>query len=109
MIPSISKLDPNKYIKDLTQAEFDRLRAAVERIEGWEIGREDWIEKWYISKVHKTHGVIREYLVNKSWLSKESALKLAEEGKLHATIVRLKNGTIYLRAEYGNQFFIDIS
>ncbi len=109
MILSISKLDPNKYIKDLTQAEFDRLRVAVERIEGWEVGREDLIEKWYISKVHKIHGVITEYLVNKSWLSKEAALKLAEEGKLHATIVRLKNGTAFLRAEYGNQFSIDIS
>ena len=55
------------------------------------------------------YGVITEYLVNKSWLSKEAALKLAEEGKLHVTIVRLKNGTTYLRSEYGSQFFIDVT
>ena len=109
MILSISKLDPNQYIRNLTPIEFDRLREAVERIEGWEVGREDLIEKWYISKVRKTNGVITEYFVNKSWLSKESALKLAEEGRLHATIVRLKSGATYLRAEYGNQFLTEVS
>jgi hypothetical protein len=113
MLLSISKLDPNKRIKDLDTNEFDRLREAIERIEGWEIGKEDFIEKWYISGVHKKHGVIVEYLVDKggksSWIVKEEALKLATEGKLHVTIVHLKNGTTYLRPEYGNKPFTRIA
>lgn len=109
MLLSISKLDPDKRIKDLTSNEFDQLRKAVERIEGWEAGREDFIEKWYISGVHKKHGIITEYLIDKkgkdAWIAKKEALKLAEEGRLHATIVHLKNGTTFLRPEYGDHSF----
>ncbi len=113
MLLSISKLDPNKRIKDLTAKEFDQLREAIERIEGWEAGREDFIEKWYISGVHKQRGIITEYLVNKggkdSWVTKEKALNLALEGRLHATIVHLKNGGIYLRPEYGSHAFTRVA
>lgn len=113
MLLSISKLNPDKRIIDLTSTEFDRLREAVERIEGWEAGQEDFIEKLYISGVHKKCGVITEYLINKegkkSWVEKEKALKLAENGRLHATMVHLKNGTTYLRPEHGNQPFARIA
>lgn len=113
MLLSISKLDPNKRIKDLAANEFDRLREAIERIEGWEVGQEELIKKWYISGVHKKNGVITEYLVDKegksSWISKEKAIKLAHERKLHATIVRLKNRTSYLRPEYGIKPFNQVA
>lgn len=113
MLLSISKLDPNKRIKDLSGKEFDQLREAIERIEGWKVGQEDFIEKWYISGVHKKRGIITEYLVNKggrdSWVAKEEALNLALEGRLHATIVHLKNGTIYLRPEYGSHAFTRVA
>ena len=109
MLLSISKLDPNMRIKDLNGKEFDQLRGAIERIEGWEVGQEDFIDKWYISGVHKKYGVIVEYLVDKgnksSWVTKEEAVHLAIEGRLHATIVHLKKGSIYLRPEYGNHPF----
>ena len=113
MILSISKLDPNKRIKDLTTEEFNRLREAIERIEGWKPGREDVIEKWYITGVHKKRGIITEYLVDRErktvWISKEEGLKLAEEKRLHATIVHLRNGTIYLRPEYGIASFVKVT
>jgi hypothetical protein len=109
MLLSISKLDPNKCIKNLNGKEFDQLLKAIERIEGWEMGQEDFIEKWYISGVHKKRGIIVEYLVDKrnkaSWVAKEEAVNLAITGRLHATIVHLKNGTVYLRPEYGNHAF----
>lgn len=109
MLQSISKLDLTKKIKDLTPEEFEKLRVAMERIEGWEIGREDFIEKCYISGVHKKRGIIQEYLVKEgskeSWISKEDAIKRTLEGHLHATIVHLKNGTNYLRPEYGLKSF----
>ena len=113
MLLSISKLDPNKRIKDLNGKEFDQLRSAIERIEGWEVGREDFIEKWHISGVHKKRGVIVEYLIDKgnkaSWVTKEEALNLAIAGRLHATIVHLKNGSAYLRPEYGDHPFNRVS
>lgn len=105
MLLSISKLDPDKRIKSLSPNEFNRLHEAIERIEGWEVGKEDFIEKWYISGVREKHGTITEYLVDNSnqqkWVAKQNAMKLALAGKLHAIIVHLKNGTIYLRPEYG--------
>jgi hypothetical protein len=59
--------------------------------------------------VHKKNGIIVEYSVNKgnksSWVSKEKAVNLAIAGRLHATIVHLKNGTTYLRPEYGDHPF----
>ena len=63
--------------------------------------------------VSKKRGIITEYLVNKggkdSWVVKEEALNLALEGRLHATIVHLKNGTIYLRPEYGSHAFTRVA
>ena len=109
MILSISKLDPNTCIKDLKPKEYNQFQEAIERIEGWEAGEEDFIEKWYISGVCKKEGVITEYLINKKgkdvWIAKEDALNLANKGRLHATIVHLKNGTIFLRPEYGSSFY----
>ena len=105
MLKSISKLDLTKKIKDLTPEEFEKLRITLERIEGWGVGREEFIEKWYITGVHKKRGVIHEYLVKQgskeNWISKEQALKFAVDGRLHATIIHLKNGTNFLRPEYG--------
>ena len=105
MLQSISKLDLKKKIKDLTPEEFEKLRITMERIEGWRVGREDFIEKWYITGVHKKRGMIQEYFVKQgsqgNWISKEEAIKLTLEGRLHATIVHLKNGANYLRPEYG--------
>jgi hypothetical protein len=53
--------------------------------------------------------VITEYLVAKNdgptWISKEQALKLALEGRLHATLVRMKNGRLFLRPEFGSKSF----
>jgi hypothetical protein len=113
MLLSISKLDPNRCIKDLSEKEFDKLREAIERIEGWEIGLEDFIEKYYISGVHKTRGVIVKYLVvrngESTWIAKNTALQLACDGKLHAVIVHLKNGTTYLRPEYNAHPFTQVA
>jgi hypothetical protein len=39
------------------------------------------------------------------WVTKMDAMKLAVEGRLHAVIVHLKNGTHYLRPEYKQKPF----
>lgn len=108
-IVKMTKLDPNRTIKSLSDKEFEIYWKAIEENEGWEVGREDFIVKWYITGVHKKRGVITEYLVEKNdgpiWISKEQALKLALEGRLRATLVHMKNGRLFLRPEFGSKSF----
>ena len=108
-IVKISKLDSNRTIRALSDKEFKIYCKAFERIEKWEIGREDFIEKWYISKVRKQKGIITEYLIDmlnkRVWVSKKNALQLALDGRLHVTIVNLSNGKKYLRPEYNLKAF----
>ena len=103
-IVKITKFDPERTIKSLNDKDFEKFWKAIEKIEEWRPGEEEFFEKWIISGVHKTRGVISEYRINKSegneWFSKENALKLAGEHRLHAVIVHLKNGTKYLQPEY---------
>lgn len=102
-------LDPNRTIRSLDDKEFKSFWQTIEFVEKWEAGREDFIERWYISGVHKKRGTIFEYRVEKpqgnSWLDKVETIALADEGRLHVVIVHLKNGTIYLRPEYGAKPF----
>ena len=104
---------PNKLIKHLSIEEFERLRTAIERIEGWKEGHEDFIPKWIISGVHKKRSVITEYLVcinqESIWLPKQEAIKWTLEGKLHAILVHMKNGNHYLRPEHGQHSFVAIT
>lgn len=108
-IVAITGFDPERTVKSLNSKEFEKFWKAIEQVEGWKVGREDFIEKWYISAVHKKRGIITEYLVKKSegliWVSKINALKLAIEGRLHAVVVHLKTGNTYLRPEFGSKPF----
>jgi len=108
-IVKITGFNSERTIQSLSSKEFEAFWKAIEQVELWEVGREDLIEKWYISAVHKKRGVITEYLVKKGksleWISKKDALELAEEGRLHATLVHLKTGCIYLRPEFGSKPF----
>ena len=108
-IVGITGFDPERTINSLNDKEFEMFWKAIEKVEKWEAGREDFIERWYITGVHKKRGVITEYLINKGgtsdWIYKVEALQLAAEYRLHAIIVHLKNGTNYLRPEYGAKPF----
>lgn len=102
-------LSSNRSIQSLNDGEFESFWKAIEFVEGWKAGKEDFIERWIISGVHKKRGVIFEYCIHKtkecSWVQKAEAIALASEGRLHATIVHLKNGVTYLRPEYGAKPF----
>jgi hypothetical protein len=108
-IVAITHLDPERTLKSLNPKEFESFWKAIEKVEKWEIGREDFIAKWYITAVHKKRGIITEYLVkmnrNTVWISKKDALKLADEKKLHAVVVHPQNGHAYLRPEFGSKPF----
>ena len=111
-IAKMSNLDPNRKISSLSDEEFERYWKAIEKNEGWEVGEEDFIPRGIISGVHKKRGVITEYLVsiNKEsvWLPKQEAIKWTMGGKLHATLVHMKNGNHYLRPEHGQHSFVVI-
>lgn len=112
-IAKMSNLDPNRKINTLSDDEFERYWKAIEKNECWNVGEEDFIPKGIISGVHKKKGVITEYLVciNKEsiWLPKQEAIKWTMKGKLHATLVHMKNGNHYLRPENGHHGFIIIT
>lgn len=107
-IVKICGLDPNRTIKSLSDKEFELYWKAIEQNEGWEVGDEDFIEKWIISGVHKKRGIITEYLINQSgknrWIAKLDAIELALQGRLHVALVHHKD-SYYLRPEHGSKPF----
>ena len=103
-IQRFTKFDMKRILKSLNDTEFDQLLDAIKRHEGWREGREEPVFVKNILGVHvNSKGVILEFLVGnaqeKQWLSKFSAIALAEEGKLHAVVVHAKTG-LYLRPKY---------
>jgi hypothetical protein len=108
-IVKLSKLNPDRTIKSLDAKEFEIYWGAIEENEGWIVGREVFVDKWYITGVHRKHGVIYEYRIQKNgsdiWLSKLEAISMAVSHQLHAIVVHMKNGACYLRAEYRTKPF----
>ncbi len=109
-IVDITNFDPTRTINSLSPKEFELFWKAIEQTEKWIIGEETFVDKWYISEVHKKRGVIIEYLVANDtgsvWIDKREAVQLTETGRLHAVLVHPKSGTTYLRPEYGQHRFI---
>lgn len=102
-IMKLSKLDPDRIIKSLNDKEFETYWKAIEENEGWAVGGELFVDKWYITGVHKKRGVIYEYCVQKNgqdiWLPKSEAVSMAASQQVHAIVVHMKNGSCYLRPE----------
>ena len=97
-------LDPERKVKSLNDQEFKAFWQAIETTEKWKVGKEDFIEKWVITGVHMKRGVISEYCIrqngNDVWMSKQEAIILAQEWRIHAIVVHCSNGAMYLRPEY---------
>lgn len=108
-IVKLSKLNPDRTINSLNTQEFEIYWRAIEKNEGWKIGREDPIPKEYITGVHRKRGTIYEYRISRNgketWLSKSDAIALAEAGRLHAIVIHLQNGSCYLRPEHHAKSF----
>jgi hypothetical protein len=105
--------DPERRVGSLNDNEFKKFWWAIEDTEKWKVGREDFIQKWYITRVHKKRGVIYEYCVRQNgkdvWLSKQETIGLAQEWRLHAIVVHSSNGSLYLRPEYHGTRFRDMA
>jgi len=99
-----TKFDMERTIRSLNDEEYEKLLDAMKKHEGWREGREEYIEVKKILGIHfNKKRVISEFLVGNSsasiWISKQEAIALAEEGKLHAVVVHSKH-CVYLRPEY---------
>ncbi len=108
-IIAITALDPERTIKSLNATEFEKFCKAVEKVEHWEVGREDFIDVWYITSVKKHSGTITEFFVRNSktskWISKKEAIELAKNHYLHATLARSGSNKLYIRPKYGKKSF----
>ena len=109
----ITGFDPKRTIKSLSNKEFETFWKAIEQVEKWKAGQEDFIERWYITGVHLKRGIIREYCIQKNgkeiWFSKQEAIALAEECRIHATLVYRSNGSKYLRPEHRGKRFREMA
>ena len=107
-----TKFDMARTVKSLNTDEYEKLLKAMEVHEGWKEGHEEFVEVESITcvRMNKKH-VISEYLIKDSkqeqWCSKDEAITLAEDGRLHATVVHAKQGT-YLRPEFHAKRFRDL-
>lgn len=93
--------------------EFDAFWRAIETTEKWESGREDFIDRWYITGVHMKRGVVQEYCIRQNgkdvWIAKHEAIALAQKGRIRAIVVHCSNGTLYLRPEYHGKRFRELA
>jgi hypothetical protein len=118
-IKSFTKFDMNRTIRSLNNEEYERLLDAMKKHEGWRVGREEYTEAKSERQVKEVLGVrinkqhiITEFLVGTAkkskWITKREAIAMAENGRLHATVLHSKKGT-YLRAEYGSKSFKELA
>ena len=96
----LSKLDMERTVKSLNNEEYEKLLKAMETHEGWLVG----------IRLNKKR-TISEYLIKdlkqEQWYLKDSAIAMAEDGRLHAIVVHAKTGA-YLRPEYGSKSFKEL-
>ena len=108
----ISKLDMERTVKSLNDEEYEKLLKAMETHEGWIEGYEEFkvVQKIVGIRLNKKRA-ISEYLVKdqkqEQWYLKDSAIAMAEDGRLHAIVVHAKAGA-YLRPEYGAKSFKEL-
>lgn len=107
-----TKFDMTRTVKSLNNDEYEKLLKAMEVHEGWEEGHEEFVEVKSVVgiRMNKKH-VILEYLIKdlkrEQWCSKDAAIALAEEGRLHAIVIHAKRGA-YLRPEFHAKSFRDL-
>jgi|FaiFalDrversion2_1042247.scaffolds.fasta_scaffold08143_2 hypothetical protein len=94
-----SNLNLDRRIRDLTDAEFQRLLDAIQRCEGWREGRE-FPQRRVIRTRQDRYGRLIGFLVEgeTDFIPLEIALQLAERGEIEAVIVHPRNRHPYIRA-----------
>lgn len=98
-IMSRSNLESTRKLDSLNDTEFDKLLQAMQACEGWEVGQETYFPITKITEVCRGQDrTIQYFLIDGTeWVSKESAIQMAENANLSAVVVHMKNGSKYLR------------
>lgn len=95
-----SGVDKTRILDSLTDDEFDRMLAAMQRCEGWTEGEKHYFPLMRITGVRR--GKKRSYeqfkIETKGWLIKSDAINVAETENLCAIVVHMNNGGKYLRS-----------
>lgn len=99
-IKRLTGVKENIKIKEYSKTNFSKLWMAIEKFEGWKVGRiKEYSTKGQITKVKKDkRGKIKSYLVDGfGWIMKNEAIELANLKKIDAVIVK-RGQTIFLRS-----------
>ena len=89
-----------RTVKSLNDEEYEKLLKAMETHEGWIEGYEEFkvVQKIVGIRLNKKRA-ISEYLIKdqkqEQWYLKDSAIAMAEEGRLHAVVVHTKNRSLF--------------
>jgi hypothetical protein len=108
----ISGFDMNRTIGTFQGQEYEKLLNAIQRCEGWYPGNEELIEVKKIVRVRCVKRKPVEFLVQsfsgtQEWVRIDQAIRLAEEGSLHAVVVHTRHG-VYLRSFPHRQKFAEM-
>ncbi len=92
-------LDISRKISSLNDSEFEKVVKAVERMEGWQPGKENSIKKVIKTKTD-AKGKLSEFLLEgeTEYISKAVAIQRAEEYEIDAVVVRPGNSEPFIRA-----------
>lgn len=97
-VADFTGLDINRRISTLSFNEVGNLLDAIQRIEGWIVGTDNYIKKVIRTKVDR-RGRLVEFLIEgeNEYIDKNEAIRRAEEMEIDAVVVAGSGGT-YIRA-----------
>lgn len=92
-------LDLNRRIRELPEAEFQRLLDAIQRCEGWREGRE-FLQRRVIRTMQDRRGRLISFLIEgeTEFINLDLAIQLAERGEIEAVVVHPRGRLPYIRS-----------
>lgn len=106
-ILSRSRLETERKLDSLDDEEFDKLLQAMQACEGWEVGKETYFPITKITEACRGRDRTIQYfqIDGAEWVSKETAVQMAENANLYAVVVHMKNGNKFLRPKQNQPAF----
>jgi hypothetical protein len=97
-LQKITGLDITRKIKDLNEADFKKLLDGMQRVEGYKVGEEESFKAKSIIdiKTDKKKVIVAYLIEDLGWKTKAQTIKLIEDGRVDAVIVR-ESSSIYIR------------
>lgn len=96
-IAALTGLDINLKLRDLTDGEFDLIVNAIQTIEGFFVGMEKPVRKVISAKTDGKRLTAFRIEGSVAYISKDSAINLADDCEIDAVVVRPAGSEAYLR------------